>query len=185
METCAGSRHAQFNLLLFHSLLFHFPPSCSCCSYDPDAFIGQDSGPLTTVSLPLPSTSHRRYGVDAFMTLKRLEDAEWEESRAELQTGALHAGVVSGLPELHDTHPAVLHAAHAVHAAAPPQRQAYVAGGGHHAVPLQHGQHGQHAQHEEQVGPYPHHAHPRHSQQHHHEQQHSHAQQYEQQQQHG
>lgn len=29
------------------------------------------------------------YGVDSFLTLKRLEDAEWEESRAELQTGPL------------------------------------------------------------------------------------------------
>jgi hypothetical protein len=31
--------------------------------------------------------------VDSFLTLKRLEDAEWEESRAELQTGMLHSGV--------------------------------------------------------------------------------------------
>ncbi|KAL4442411.1 hypothetical protein ABPG77_004995 [Micractinium sp. CCAP 211/92] len=29
------------------------------------------------------------YGVDSFLTLKRLEDAVWEESRAELQTGPL------------------------------------------------------------------------------------------------
>jgi hypothetical protein len=33
--------------------------------------------------------------VDAFLTLKKLDDAEWEESRAELQTGMLHGGVAS------------------------------------------------------------------------------------------
>jgi len=27
--------------------------------------------------------------VDSFLNLKRLEDAEWEESRTELQTGAV------------------------------------------------------------------------------------------------
>lgn len=38
------------------------------------------------------------YGVDCFLTLRRLEGAEseaWEESRAELVTGVLHAGVVT------------------------------------------------------------------------------------------
>lgn len=44
----------------------------------------------------LPCWYCRRYGVDSFLTLKRLEDAEWEESRAELQTGMLHTGVVHG-----------------------------------------------------------------------------------------
>jgi [3-methyl-2-oxobutanoate dehydrogenase (acetyl-transferring)] kinase len=117
------------------------------------------------------------YGVDAFMNLKRLEDAEWEESRAELQTGALHAGVVSGLPELHDSHPGVLHAARAAHAGhATAHRPAHAPSALQHA---QHGQHGQqHAQHEEQTGAYPHHSHPRHGQQqHHHEQHHEHQQQ--------
>ncbi|KAL4447906.1 hypothetical protein ABPG75_005125 [Micractinium tetrahymenae] len=39
-------------------------------------------GDLRLVNMP-------GYGVDSFLTLKRLEDAEWEESRAELQTGPL------------------------------------------------------------------------------------------------
>ncbi|EFN56714.1 hypothetical protein CHLNCDRAFT_21859, partial [Chlorella variabilis] len=43
-------------------------------------------GDLRLVNMP-------GYGVDSFLTLKRLEDAEWEESRAELQTGMLHSGV--------------------------------------------------------------------------------------------
>lgn len=137
-------------------------------------------GDLRLVNMP-------GYGVDAFMTLKRLEDAEWEESRAELQTGALHAGVVAGLPELHDSHPAVLHAAHAshaVHAAHATAHHPVQAHGQQHAP-----QHGQHGQHEEQVGPYPHHLHPhpRHNHQLHHEEQdpHSHAAHVVQQQQHG
>ncbi|KAL4853660.1 [3-methyl-2-oxobutanoate dehydrogenase [lipoamide]] kinase [Chlorella vulgaris] len=46
-------------------------------------------GDLRLVNMP-------GYGVDSFLTLKRLEDAEWEESRAELQTGMLHTGVVHG-----------------------------------------------------------------------------------------
>lgn len=40
--------------------------------------------------------------MDSFLTLKRLEDAEWEESRAELQTGMLQtrgaAGGYDGAP---------------------------------------------------------------------------------------
>lgn len=82
--------------------------------------------------------------MDSFLTLKRLEDAEWEESRAELQTGMLHAGVTLGLPEQHVHVPQ--HAQHAQHAHAqhnaqphaPPQHQ-------HHIQPqLQHAVHGTH-----------------------------------------
>lgn len=33
--------------------------------------------------------------MDSYLTLKRLEDAEWEESQTELQSGPLHAGAAA------------------------------------------------------------------------------------------